>query len=132
METIFLVKTLISFSNSIEDPFKNDVTVKMPSCRPSSPYVTVSHFFHYTPSSKSERASHMTKGQEDLVELKIHEMLGKGTIRPVPQVKDRFVGNMFKKDGSRRPVINLKNLNEYVLYHHFNNESLHSLKHIMK
>ena len=74
----------------------------------------------------------MTKGQEDLVGLKIHEMLGKGNIRPVPQVKDRFVGNMFKKDGSRRPVINLKNLNEYVLYHHFNNESLHSLKHIMK
>ena len=30
-------------------PFKNDVTMKMLKFRPPSPYVTVSHFFHYIP-----------------------------------------------------------------------------------
>ena len=31
-------------------PFKNNVTSKLQNFRPSSPYVTVSHFFHSTPS----------------------------------------------------------------------------------
>ena len=29
-------------------PFKNDVTAKMSNFRPLSPYITVSHFFHYS------------------------------------------------------------------------------------
>ena len=37
--------------------FKNDVTAKMPNFRPPSLYVTVSHFFHYTPSPQCHQAN---------------------------------------------------------------------------
>ena len=35
---------------ALKAPFKNDVTIKMSNFRPLSPYITVSHFFQYTPS----------------------------------------------------------------------------------
>ena len=46
MKSVDLVLKIVSFMG----PFKNDVTAKMLNFRAPSPYVTVSHFFHYTPS----------------------------------------------------------------------------------
>ena len=37
-----------------------------------------------------------------------------------------------KKDGSQRPVINLKALNEYVSAPHFKMEGIHTLKHLLR
>ena len=77
----------------------------------------------------------MTKGQEVLVGLKIQRMLGEGTIRSVPPIKDQFVSNVFlvdKKDSGRHPVLKLENLNTFVPYHHFKMEGLHFLKYLLK
>ena len=37
-----------------------------------------------------------------------------------------------RKDGSKQPVINLKNLNEFVPYQHFEMESLHCLNFLLQ
>ena len=49
--------------------------------------------------------------------------------------KSQFVSNLFlvkKKDRGNRPVINLKNLNQYIPHHHFKMESPQSLRDILK
>ena len=49
-------------------------------------------------------------------------MLKKGAIRKVQPSKGEFVSNIFlvKKNGGQRPVKNLKQLNAYIPYCHFN------------
>ena len=49
--------------------------------------------------------------------------------------KSHFVRNLFlvkKKDFGNRPVINLKNLNQYIPHHSFKMKSLKSLRNILK
>ena len=54
-------------------------------------------------------------------------------------LKDRspggFYSNMFlvpKKDGKMRPVINLKHLNQFVQYHHFKMEGMHTVRDLVQ
>lgn len=58
-------------------------------------------------------------------------MREKGAIREVPQRSEQFVSNLFlvpKKDGSRRPVFNLKALNAFVTLHKFRLENLGTVR----
>ena len=62
-------------------------------------------------------------------------MLEKGAIRKAQQTPGQFVSNIFlrkKKDGTFRPVVNLKGLNEHIPYHKFKMETLKDLKDILK
>ena len=62
-------------------------------------------------------------------------MLKKGAIRKVQPWKGEFVSNLFlvkKKDGGQRPVINLKQLNEYIPCRHFRMEGLQNIKYILE
>ena len=57
-------------------------------------------------------------------------MLQKGAIRRASFDPRQFISNLFiipKKFGDLRPVINLKPLNEFVQYHHFEMEGLNTL-----
>ena len=59
-------------------------------------------------------------------------MLQKGAIQVVSPLKTEFISTVFlfkKKDGGNRPVINLKQLNSFVVYQHFKMEGQHLLKH---
>ena len=77
----------------------------------------------------------MNQEQHELVNKEIKAMLEKGAISKVNHVEGEFLSNVFlvgKKDGGNRPVINLKNLNQFVPYEHFKMEGLHCLKDILK
>ena len=62
-----------------------------------------------------------------IVSLEVEKLLEKGAVIKVLPEKDQFVSSLFlvpKKDGSLRPVINLRKLNEFVKYQHFKQEHL--------
>ena len=56
--------------------------------------------------------------------------MAKGAISKTEYSTDRFISNIFlvpKKNGKLRPVINWRQLNEFVEYHHFKQENLKSV-----
>lgn len=72
-----------------------------------------------------------SRDQRILIDMKMKEILEKGTIAQVSHRKGEFLSHTFlvgKKDGGNRPVINLKNFNEFVPCQHFKMESLNCLK----
>ena len=63
----------------------------------------------------------MTPEKKQLMEQEIQDMLRKGAITPVKPRRDQFLSSVFlreKKDGSQRPIINLKCLNQFIPYLH--------------
>lgn len=63
-----------------------------------------------------------TESETALVQNEVDVLLAKEAIKKVQNLSDEFISNIFlvpKKDGTSRPIINLKNLNEFVEYHHF-------------
>ena len=92
--------------------------------------------FVEAPVQSMEPPCYQQGGQEDtLIEEEIQSMLDKGAISMVQPVDRQFVSPLFlvpKKDGSQRPVINLKKLNQFVEYQHFKMEGLHLLKDLIQ
>ena len=61
------------------------------------------------------------------LDLEIQKMLAKGAITISSEEQGQFVGHLFlrpKKNGSQRPVFNLKPLNKFVQYEHFKMEGM--------
>lgn len=68
-----------------------------------------------------------TESESVLVQNEVDVLLVKEAIKKVQNPSDEFISNIFlvpKKDGTSRPIINLKNLNEFVEYQHFKQENL--------
>ena len=66
----------------------------------------------------------MDPQEKILVDQEKEQMLKEGAIKIVQQGPSLFLSSIFvvpKKDSSHRPVINLKNLNLYILYSHSKN-----------
>jgi hypothetical protein len=60
----------------------------------------------------------------------IKKLMEKGAVEVAPQTETGFLGHLFlrpKKDGSYRPIFNLKMLNVFIRYQHFKMENLSSL-----
>ena len=77
----------------------------------------------------------MNKKQIALVDLELKEMLKKGAIMRTQPAQGEFLSILFlmgKKDRGYRPVINLKMLNQLILFLHFKMEGLSQLKHIIQ
>ena len=73
-----------------------------------------------------EKISHDGKEVEDLLSMRV--------INLIYQQKDQYLSTLFlarKKDGNQRPVINLKQLNQFIPYQHFK-EGLHCLKKVTR
>ena len=71
--------------------------------------------------SKIPSQPRVSQEGEELVKLEVKEMLKKGAIRKFQPSKGEFVSNLFlvkKKDGGQRSVINLKQLNSYIVLIH--------------
>lgn len=85
-----------------------------------------SPFCHSPRFSKSETLS---------TSLEIQKMLGKNVIRVVPPKPGQVVSHIFlrpKKDGSFRPIVNLREVNKWVEYQHFKMEGLPIAKEILQ
>ena len=81
------------------------------------------------------REIHLNLKEKSVVVEEIENLLKKVAIEKVHMkkvfAKSQFVSNLFpvkKRDGGNRPVINLKNLNQYIPHHHFKMEGLQSLR----
>ena len=73
--------------------------------------------------------------EKETISLEVEHLLKKGAVKKVCPQKDKFLSNIFivkKKDGGKRPVINLKELKQYIPLLHFKMESLQSLKTLLQ
>jgi len=73
----------------------------------------------------------MSQEYTSLMTAQIQEMLEKGVIKPVSNCKNQFISNLFlvpKKNGDQRPVINLRQLSQFLVYQHFKMEGLFMVK----
>ena len=64
-----------------------------------------------------------------IIDKQIEKFLQTGVIETTSHCKGEYISNIFiwpKKDGSYRLILNLKNLNQFVQYHHFKMENLKS------
>ena len=101
-------------------------------------YRRLSHRLHKSPlSDKASSRHYHTQAESNLIENEVQVLLKKQAIHPVPvgQGQDGFVSNLFlvpKKGGGQRPVINLKHLNQFVMYEHFKMENIHMLRTLLK
>ena len=68
-----------------------------------------------------------SKTESDIIDNEIEELLSKGAIKVSEHEHGEVISPIFiryKKDGSPRPIIILKNLNQHVSYAHFKMETL--------
>lgn len=73
---------------------------------------------NWPPSSPSEQV---------LMDTEIQKLLDKGAIIQTSPTNGQFLSHLFlrkKKDGSYRPIINLKGLNKFIKYQHFKMENI--------
>ena len=76
-----------------------------------------------------------SQSETKLIELEIEKLICKGVIKPCGKEGNDFVSKIFlrpKKDASYRLILNFKNLNEIVQYHHFKMDTLHSILTLVK
>ena len=78
---------------------------------------------------KNDKGSSLIFGTDEKVKMQsqIDRMLASGVIEHAQASEDQFVSHIFsrpKKDGSVRIILNLKQLNLEVEYHHFKMETL--------
>lgn len=69
-----------------------------------------------------------------LVDAEVAELLQKGAICRTTLHERGFLSNLFlvdKPDGERRPVINLKEFNGWLIYLHFKMEGIHLLRDVL-
>ena len=76
---------------------------------------------------KSPNSPVLNQKESKLVKDELKEMLLKGAIQPVSPCTNQYLSNFFlvsKRDGGKRPVINLKHLKNFIPYQHFKMEGL--------
>ena len=77
--------------------------------------------------SRENYPTHLySKMEEQIIEKEMKNLLEMGVIEKVHYDKDQFLSPIFtrpKKNGEHRMILNLKELNQYVEYHHFKMDS---------
>ena len=69
-----------------------------------------------------------------MIDSEIASLFQKNAVCYADSEKDSFISNIFlvqKKGGGQRPVINLKDLNNFLRYEHFKMEGVHLLKDLL-
>ena len=88
-----------------------------------------------TPTQSSQPLTVVTKANQSLVGEEVQKLLDKGAIKMTSPCPTQYVSRIFvvpKKDGSFRPVINLKPLNRFIVAAHFKMEGLAMLRDLLR
>ena len=75
------------------------------------------------------RESGFSLQEQHIIQNEIDNLLNKGVIKGTTRCEGEFISTIFirpKKDGTYRLILNLKNLNDHVEYHHFKMDILQS------
>ena len=76
-----------------------------------------------------------TPHEQNIIGEEISKLLEKGVIVETHHIPGEYISTIFirpKKDGGHRLILNLKNLNDHVEYHHFKMDTLQSAIRLMK
>ena len=91
--------------------------------------------FMENPQQGKFRRFQSNKSQNDLITEEVESMLEKGAIRLVHYTPGQVLSNIFlreKKEGTFRPIIDLKRVNEYIPYVKFKMETLKNIRDLLK
>ena len=78
---------------------------------------------------------HFSKEEAEKIDWEVQLLLQKQAIEETLPTREQFLGHLFlrpKKDGSMRPVFNLKGLNEFIPYEHFKMEGMLSVTNLIE
>ena len=78
----------------------------------------------------------LTQVEQKVLDQEIQELLGKQAVHQISASDTAgFTSSLFvvpKKDGGNRPVVNLKPLNQFLVYEHFKMEGIHMLRDLLR
>ena len=97
--------------------------------------VKISFIEGIVPRQQAYRPSVFNDQQHEIVQNEIQSLLLKGVLRESHSETGQFVSTIFlrpKNDGSFRMILNLKQFNEWVEYHHFKMDTLDTVTRMMK
>ena len=83
----------------------------------------------------SPKQIHFSPGEGEIVSKEISKLLNKGVLDKTEYAEGDFLSTIFvwpKKDGTYRMILNLKSLNEFVLYHHFKMDTIQTALKLMR
>ena len=87
------------------------------------------------PIQTSQLVAMATRNDQDLVGQEVQKLLDKGAIKIVDPCPNQYLSRIFlvpKRDGSFRPVVNLKPLNQFIATVHFKMKSLAMMKDLLR
>ena len=88
-----------------------------------------------SPKQNNVRPSKFSRDQQVIVANEIQNLLKKGVIKPSAHEPGEFISPIFlraKSDGTHRVILNLKEFNQHVQYHHFKMDTLETAINMMK
>lgn len=92
--------------------------------------------FTETPYQQVEpREISFSKEEKDWVDIELRKLYSKGVIVESVDEPRQFVSTIFlrpKKDNTHRVILNLKQLNEFVVYHHFKMDTIQACISLME
>ena len=86
---------------------------------------------------KAPEEPHLSPEQENCMNSELSKLVQKDAISQVlnPNPSESFISRMFlvpKKDGSQRPIVDLRDLNKFIVWEHFKMEGIHLVKHLLQ
>ena len=79
--------------------------------------------------------TNFSKEESDIVSDEIIKLKSKGVVEPAEHEQGEVISGIFlcpKKDGSHRLILNLKEPNKSVVYHHFKMDTLNTIINLMQ
>ena len=98
-------------------------------------YCHIEFWLGFNPVKSFCQASRFTPLESDIIDAEIQKLLDMKVISEVDHSPNEFISQVFivpKKDVEYRIILNLKELNQYIEYHHFKMDTFESVLKLVK